>query len=274
MLEVGLALLDADHPAEAVAALERLNAAHRQLAGLGEWILLAHSRARRRSLAPAAEGYLIGEAVETVAELPNFWQAGDRAEVIGLGSANAPIALRMGRSGRLIDVQPERIRRTSGAFGAAGGPVAATALATPSVRHADDHYAVLRLPADFSTDELKRAYRAASKAGLSRAQRGTAQHGHALTWRYVPLHRARIPTGTAVRRRPFARWARRTPCSPTPRAAARGTRGRTCRRATRASRSRTSSRAFTSPSSRDFDHLATRSNASPPRTPLVGAAAR
>ncbi len=44
---------------------------------LGEWLVVAHGRARRRHHALAFEGFAIDDVVETKDNLPGVWEDGD-----------------------------------------------------------------------------------------------------------------------------------------------------------------------------------------------------
>ena len=157
LLELAKARLDRDEPCAAVAALDALYALRREAPGLGTWLLRAHARARNAPCcAPVgATDFCVGDAVATTDRLDGFWDAGERATVVGVASPAAPVALKMATSGRLIDVQPDRIVRA---------PAEPPRVAGGGDDDRFDPYVALRVPCDFAPDDLRRAYRTASKA--------------------------------------------------------------------------------------------------------------
>ena len=151
LLELALASLDLGLPCDALDALEALYALDRTFPGLGTWLLRCHARARAAPCCAraAATDLCVGQRVETTAALDGFWAAGDAATVVGVAAPGAPVALRMARSGRLIDVQRDRVVAVAD-DGEIGEPPF-------------DPYAALGVACDFSPEELRRAYRSASR---------------------------------------------------------------------------------------------------------------
>jgi hypothetical protein len=108
------ALLDSGRPVMAIRYLENLIAHDRFFPYIEDWLLRAHSQARRRAFlpfvsarnavntdetagAPALLGICsVGDLIEAAEDIDGFWQRGDLGVVIGLGPASAPIAARMG----------------------------------------------------------------------------------------------------------------------------------------------------------------------------------
>ena len=96
----GLALLDGGRPLDAIAAFEVLLAIDREWPGLDRWLLRAHARARRRGLG-AVSGFRVGERVEMQHDVEGFWEAKDRAVVVGLGTPTGPITIKVERTRRV-----------------------------------------------------------------------------------------------------------------------------------------------------------------------------
>ncbi|KAH8061359.1 hypothetical protein JL722_3973 [Aureococcus anophagefferens] len=117
-------------PCDALDALEALYALDRTFPGLGTWLLRCHARARAAPCCAraAATDLCVGQRVATTAALDGFWAAGDAAT-----------------RDRVVAVADD------GEIGAPGGE--------PPF----DPYAALGVACDFSPEELRRAYRSASR---------------------------------------------------------------------------------------------------------------
>jgi hypothetical protein len=123
--------------AEAVVLLEELLYANREFRyyksaendkgeSLASWLLRAHVRARRCTsrqnrvpvhIGDAGEEYHVGDIVEFVEGVQDWWNRGDMARVIGLGRSTSPIAIRMQEDLRHIDGEahiPHASLRTRG----------------------------------------------------------------------------------------------------------------------------------------------------------------
>jgi len=99
--------------------------------------------------APIADtGFKVGDVVRARQDLRGFWSAGDEADVIGLTAASNPIAIQMRYNrNKLVDTTADRIERVG---------------FDPKTTF-DDVYATLDVPCDFTENELRRAYRQASR---------------------------------------------------------------------------------------------------------------
>jgi len=153
LFQRALALLDANRISEAIIAFEVLLQADRDWPDLDKWLLRAHSRARRQGRAPVVDDFSVGDRVRTRQAYEGLWSADAVAEVIGLGPSNAPLLIRLESNGHTISTQSELVKHAAEA-----------AADVPSVRGfpETDHYVTLSLAADFSAEELRRAYRSAS----------------------------------------------------------------------------------------------------------------
>lgn len=114
----------------------------------------------------------VGDPVRTVERLEGFWSSGERGSVIGLGIGSAPIAIHLHRVDRVFNVQTSRIEVLNSTedehgswwtkLASISGLSTGIAPRQTQVVTSPDHYTILRLRADFSEDELRRAYRNAS----------------------------------------------------------------------------------------------------------------
>ena len=150
LLERALAMFDVHSPCGALQALDRAYQADRALPGLGAWMLLGRVRAKAVGCgAPIGDtGFKVGDVVRARQDLRGFWSAGDEADVIGLTAASNPIAIQMRYNrNKLVDTTADRIERVG---------------FDPKTTF-DDIYSTLDVPCDFTSDELRRAYRQASR---------------------------------------------------------------------------------------------------------------
>jgi len=156
LLELALARLDLGRYIEAIQTLLQAYALRRALPGLGRALLLAHCRARRQIGDQVTWTiFNVYDNVITTQDLPGFWRQGEEAIIVGLGSPCTPIALRLGNTPReytIVDTTPDRILH---AF-----PQNKT---LPSSTSSSDHYALLGLCLDFEPEDLRRAFRNASR---------------------------------------------------------------------------------------------------------------
>ncbi|KAH8068322.1 hypothetical protein JL721_6898 [Aureococcus anophagefferens] len=152
LLELALASLDLGLPCDALDALEALYALDRTFPGLGTWLLRCHAARAAPCCARRGDGPVRRAARRDDGGARRLLGRGRRRDVAG-AARRAPIALRMARSGRLIDVQRDRVVAVAddGEIGAPGGE--------PPF----DPYAALGVACDFSPEELRRAYRSASR---------------------------------------------------------------------------------------------------------------
>lgn len=149
-LERALAMFDLHRPCGTLQALEKAYELDRALPGLGAWMLLGRVRAKAVGCGAniGDTGFRVGDVVRAREDLRGFWAQGDAGDVIGLAAASNPVAVQM-RSFRqkLVDTTPDRLERV--------GFDAKTTF--------DDVYATLDVACDFTPDELRRAYRSASR---------------------------------------------------------------------------------------------------------------
>jgi tetratricopeptide (TPR) repeat protein len=101
-LAQGMALMDAGRPEEAVRVFETLLRADYDFPHIGYWMLAAHARSRRYAAGPVSQGFHVGDRVRFIANQPGFWNVGDTAEVLGLGSPLGPILIKLDKEERTI----------------------------------------------------------------------------------------------------------------------------------------------------------------------------
>ncbi|KAK3253743.1 hypothetical protein CYMTET_37015 [Cymbomonas tetramitiformis] len=165
--EKGLALLEAGRPGQAVEELEKLLRVDRSWPDLSEWLVRGHVLARRRGSGPVVTGITVGATVEAVDTAHGYWFKGDRATVVGLGTSDAPLAIKLERSRRLLHTQVGRFRVADGRRLLPGAAVSSADVTSGAGPKLEDklasHYEILGVPVDFTAEEIKLVYRQASR---------------------------------------------------------------------------------------------------------------
>lgn len=90
----------------ALRAFETLLRVDRSWPRLQDWIVRAHASARRSGRAPVSEDVFVGDRVRMARRAPGLWEAGDTAVVVGLGTSQGPVTIRLDKSLRTVHTQP------------------------------------------------------------------------------------------------------------------------------------------------------------------------
>eukprot|EP00238_Polyblepharides_amylifera_P002463 CAMPEP_0196596036 /NCGR_PEP_ID=MMETSP1081-20130531/83766_1 /TAXON_ID=36882 /ORGANISM="Pyramimonas amylifera, Strain CCMP720" /LENGTH=295 /DNA_ID=CAMNT_0041920857 /DNA_START=18 /DNA_END=905 /DNA_ORIENTATION=+ len=163
------------HLESPVTTLETLLRVDRDFPGVQDWLTRAHGRARRGKRGSTGNGVLIGDRVRMRDRVPDFWAQHEEAEIVSLGTPSAPSTVRLLHSKRLIHVRYHDFDVDQAAQ-LGGGPNQELSVRIQSIavdrsaaeyqmvdEDPTNYYSILRVPADFTGDELKRAYREASR---------------------------------------------------------------------------------------------------------------
>eukprot|EP01065_Artemidia_motanka_P018074 TRINITY_DN21421_c0_g1_i1.p1 TRINITY_DN21421_c0_g1~~TRINITY_DN21421_c0_g1_i1.p1 ORF type:complete len:638 (+),score=207.94 TRINITY_DN21421_c0_g1_i1:55-1968(+) len=203
--ERALCYMDLARHSDAVRAFEALLRVDHSWPGIADWLVRAHAQTRRGGAgADIAGGFHFGDHVHARQDVQGFWRRGDRAEIIGLGTATAPL-LAMFAWGKKVHALPLHFLPPERAALPPGTETAANFTDSTDYESAD-HYHVLRVPWDCTDKELKRAYRHASKVLHPDKVGGPAVAFQRVSAAYAVLSdvdaRRRYDMGEGVRRHP------------------------------------------------------------------------